>query len=237
MRPYVIVNFAMSADGKISTFERRQVRISGSGDRERVDRMKAGSDAVMVGIGTVLADDPSLTIKSAELIRQRIERGQDPHPVRVVVDSQARTPLNAEILRKGEGRRVVAVSCEAPEERVDAIRRYATVFRAGASEVDLSLLMHDLHRMGVRRLMVEGGGTLIWSLFHRDLVDEMHCFVGNIIIGGRDAPTPAEGTGFSSESVFPRLNLESLQRLDEGALIHWRVARSDEEARDAPHTP
>jgi len=226
MRPYVTVNFAMSADGKISTFERRQVRISGRGDRERVDRMKAGSDAVMVGIGTVLADDPSLTVKSPELVQQRIDRGQDPHPIRVVVDSHARTPLNAEILHKGEGRRVVAVSLGAPMERVDAIERYATVVRAGASEVDLALLMQELHTMGVRRLMVEGGGTLIWSLFQRDLVDEMYSFVGNVIIGGRDAPTPAEGAGFSSESAFPRLNLESLQRLDGGVLIHWRVDRS-----------
>ena len=77
MRPYVIVNIAMSADGKISTRERRQVRISGAQDFTRVDRLKAGCDAVMVGIGTVLADDPSLTVKSEECRKYRRKQGWD----------------------------------------------------------------------------------------------------------------------------------------------------------------
>ncbi|MDD3934298.1 MAG: dihydrofolate reductase family protein, partial [Methanoculleus sp.] len=75
MRPFVFVNVAMSADGKISTRERRQVRISGSGDFSRVDRIKAESDAIMVGIGTVLADNPSLTVKSPELRAERVAAG------------------------------------------------------------------------------------------------------------------------------------------------------------------
>ncbi len=90
MRPYVVVNIAMSADGKISTRERRQVRISGSQDFNRVDRLKAGCDAVMVGIGTVLADDPSLTVKSEECRTYRRKQGWDDHPVRIVVDSSCR---------------------------------------------------------------------------------------------------------------------------------------------------
>ena len=110
MRPYVIVNIAMSADGKISTRERRQVRISGAEDFTRVDRLKGGCDAVMVGIGTVLADDPSLTVKSEECRQYRRNRGWDEHPVRIVVDSAGRTPPDASILHKGEGTRVIAVS-------------------------------------------------------------------------------------------------------------------------------
>ncbi|MFA4850840.1 MAG: dihydrofolate reductase family protein, partial [Methanoregula sp.] len=113
MRPYVVVNVAMSADGKISTRERRQVKISGVQDFERVDRLKADSDAVMVGIGTVLADDPSLTVKSEERRTNRMHRGVDEHPVRIVVDSTARISLEASILHKGAGKRIVAVSCQA----------------------------------------------------------------------------------------------------------------------------
>ena len=82
MRPCVVVNVAMSADGKLSTRERRQVKISGMQDFARVDQMKAGSDAVMVGIGTVIADDPSLTVKSPAARMERRKLGLDEHPVR-----------------------------------------------------------------------------------------------------------------------------------------------------------
>jgi len=103
MRPFVFINIAMSADGKISTRERRQVRISGTEDFSRVDRIKAESDAIMVGIGTVLADDPSLTVKSPELRAGRVAAGKDEHPIRIVVDSAGRTPTDADILQKGTG--------------------------------------------------------------------------------------------------------------------------------------
>ena len=114
MRPFVFVNIAMSADGKISTKERRQVKISGTEDFSRVDRIKAASDAIMVGIGTVLADNPSLTVKSPDLRAERRAGGKDEHPIRVVVDSAARTPLDADILHKGTGKRIIAVSRKAP---------------------------------------------------------------------------------------------------------------------------
>src|SRR5512138_2891337 len=110
MRPYVVVNVAMSADGKLSTRERRQVKISGSQDFNRVDRLKATSDAVMVGIATILADDPSLTVKGEECRQHRRDRGECEHPARIVVDSQARIPPDAAILHKGTGLRIIAVS-------------------------------------------------------------------------------------------------------------------------------
>ena len=95
MRPLVVVNVAMSADGKLSTRERRQVKISGAEDFARVDRLKAGCDAVMVGIGTVLADDPSLTVKNPDLKSRRQQEGKPEHPVRVVSDSHARITPDA----------------------------------------------------------------------------------------------------------------------------------------------
>ena len=122
MRPYVVVNVAMSADGKLSTRERRQVKISGAQDFTRVDRLKAGSDAVMVGIGTVLADDPSLTVKGEDCRQHRKSRGVCEHPVRIVVDSRARIPLEASILHKGNGLRIVAVSEKADPEKIAALK-------------------------------------------------------------------------------------------------------------------
>ncbi len=223
MRPHVVVNVAMSADGKISTRERRQVKISGREDFFRVDRLKAASDAVMVGIGTVLADDPSLTVKSDELKRERRAQGRDEHPVRVVVDSTARIPLTASVLTRGEGKRVVAVSRRADPAKVAAIKKVATVVVAGEDEVDIAGLLIELGAIGVQQLMVEGGGTLIASLFSAGVVDEIYTFVGNIIIGGKDAPTPADGSGFMSEGEFSRLTLLEVTRMGDGVLLHWKV--------------
>ncbi|MFA5614279.1 MAG: 2,5-diamino-6-(ribosylamino)-4(3H)-pyrimidinone 5'-phosphate reductase [Methanoculleus sp.] len=225
MRPFVFINIAMSADGKISTRERRQVRISGTEDFSRVDRIKAESDAIMVGIGTVLADDPSLTVKSPELRAERVAAGRDEHPIRIVVDSRGRTPPDADILHKGAGRRIIAVSRAAPRERVEALAEHADVIVTGNETVDLAMLLADLHHRGVRRLMVEGGGTLIWTLFEQGLADELQTFIGNMIIGGADAPTPADGRGFLREEDFARLRIIEITQLDDGLLLRWSVEK------------
>jgi 2,5-diamino-6-(ribosylamino)-4(3H)-pyrimidinone 5'-phosphate reductase len=232
MRPYVVVNVAMSADGKISTCERRQVKISGRLDFVRVDRLKAGSDAVMVGIGTVLADDPSLTVKDEECRTRRLHRGADEHPVRIVVDSTARIPLDASILHKGTGKRIVAVSRRADPLKVTALERYATVIIAGDNEVDLARLMEKLGEMGVQRVMVEGGGTLIAGLIGAGLVNEIYTFIGNMIIGGKDAPTFVDGDGFMQESGFCPLTLIETKRIESGVLLHWLVENKDEKKED-----
>ena len=225
MRPHVVVNVAMSADGKISTRERRQVKISGAQDFSRVDQLKAGSDAVMVGIGTVLADDPSLTVKSEENRTSRLNRGVDEHPVRIVVDSTARIPPDAAVLHKGAGKRIVAVSRQADPEKIAALQSFATVIIAGEDEVDLAILMDKLGEMGIRRVMVEGGGTLIASLITAGLVNEIYTFIGNMIIGGKDSPTFVDGKGFILESGFCRLNLLEMHRIENGVLLHWNVEK------------
>jgi len=225
MRPFVLVNVAMSADGKLSIRERRQVKISGKDDFSRVDQIKAASDAIMVGIGTVLADDPSLTVKSQTLIQWRKDKGLDEHPVRIVIDSRARIAPDASVLIKGEGKRIVACSERADESRIQILKDRATIIRTGEEQVDLPRLMEELHGIGIRRLMVEGGGQLIWSLFEAGLVDEFSCFVGNMIIGGKDAPTPADGKGFVMESAFTGLALREVKKMDEGILLVWNVER------------
>ena len=91
---------------------------------------------------------------------------------------------------------------------------------------DLAGLLGELSRMGIKTLMVEGGGTLLWSMFENRLVDEVFEFVGNIIIGGDGAPTPADGDGFVMESQFTRMDLVTATPLDSGVLLHWKVRQN-----------
>jgi 2,5-diamino-6-(ribosylamino)-4(3H)-pyrimidinone 5'-phosphate reductase len=226
-RPYIFINSAMSADGKISTKKRRQVKISGRMDFERVDELRATSDAVMVGIGTVLADDPSLTVKSEERRKRRIAQGKEENPVRIVVDSKARIPLDADIFNKGDGRRIVVVSNAAPQDKVKALMEKAEILAAGDDRVDLAMMCRELKRRGIERLMVEGGATLNWAMVRAGLVDEISVFIGNIIIGGKDAPTFMDGEGISDKDEAIRLELVNYERMDEGIVLTWRVKYSN----------
>jgi len=204
----VVVNAAMSADGKLSSRRRTQVAISGPADFERVDRLRSASDAVVVGVGTVLADDPHLTLDDPS----------EPQPARVVADSRARTPLDARVLDDAAPTYLL-VSEAAPADRLAALRDRATLVVAGAERVDLPAAFEALAADGLDRLMVEGGGELIFSLFEDGLVDELSVYVGSTLVGGRDAPTLADGDGFVES--FPKLELTSVERIDDGVLLRW----------------
>ncbi|WP_372478886.1 2,5-diamino-6-(ribosylamino)-4(3H)-pyrimidinone 5'-phosphate reductase [Halomicrobium sp. HM KBTZ05] len=218
---HVVVNAAMSADGKLSTRRREQIEISGTRDFDRVDELRAESDAVMVGVGTVLADDPSLTLDDPERQRAREERGEPANPARVVADSQIRTPPDARVL-DGAALTYLLVSQAAPTDFVTQMEEAgATVIAAGEDRVDLVTALAKLEGDGIDQLMVEGGGELIFSLFEAGLVDELSVFVGSTVIGGRDAPTLADGEGFVDE--FPALSLDGVERVDDGVLLSWTV--------------
>jgi 2,5-diamino-6-(ribosylamino)-4(3H)-pyrimidinone 5'-phosphate reductase len=218
MRPYVIINSAMSADGKISTVARRQVRISGKEDMQRVDALKARTDAVMVGIGTVLADDPKLTVKSDVLKRERIAKGRAENPLRIVVDSNARTPSTAAILGPNA---LIVVAQQAPHHKVEELSTKAEVIVVGERKIDLSALLARLKDRGVESVLVEGGATLNFALLSLGLVDELHTYVGNIIIGGSLAPTLVDGDGLTSD--FVKLKLRQIRQIGDGLLIKWQV--------------
>ncbi len=217
---HVLVNAAVSADGKLSSRRREQIAISGDSDFARVDRLRADVDAVMVGVGTVLADDPSL-IRHDEAYRHS-QRGPDaPPPARIVADSACRTPTDAEILADAP-ETYLLTSDRAPADRRAALQEAgATLVVAGSQQVDLASAFGSLEEAGVESLLVEGGGELLFSLFEAELVDELAVYVGNLIIGGRDAPTLADGDGFVSG--FPELELSGVDRVDSGVVLEWTV--------------
>lgn len=217
-RPFVFINSAISVDGKISTSERRQVKISGKADLARVDILRAESDAIMVGVGTVLADDPGLRVKSETLRQSRIGKGLAENPLRVVADSRARTPPDARVVGPGC---LIAVSRSAPPEDAARLRERCQILPCGNDQVDLRELMKQLYEKGIRKLMVEGGATLNWSLIEAGLADELYVYIGAMLIGGRDAPTLLDGAGF--KTGFARLRLTGMEQLDDGALLKWQI--------------
>ena len=221
MKPFVFINVAASVDGKISNERRVQLRISSKEDMERVDRLRAESDAIMVGIGTVLADNPRLTVKSEKLRKKRILEGKPENPLRVVVDSKARIPEDALILN-GEAETLLAVSKKAELDRLKKLQEKAMIFVSGEDRVDLRELMEFLYHIGVRRLMVEGGGELIASLFREGLVDEIYVYYGNMIIAGKNSPTIADGKSLDEPA---ELELLEVKKLGSGILTRWRVKR------------
>jgi len=207
-----ILNCAMSVDGKIALPSRRQTRISNEEDMRRVHLIRAKADAVLVGIGTILADDPKLTAKREYV---KVEK----QPLRVVLDSMGRTPSNAEVLNGSADTLIVT------NERCDISWKGAEVLRLGKDRVDLSSLLRRLEERGIETLLVEGGATVIWSFLKEGLADELSVFVGSMIIGGAKSPTLADGDGFGSLDEMRRLELLKVDRLGDGALLLYRVVR------------
>ena len=218
---HVVVNAAMSVDGKLASHRREQLAISGPEDFDRVDRIRAAADGVIVGVGTVVADDPHLTLDVTDRRVQRQRHGRAGNPARVVADSTARTPLDARIL-DDEATTYLLVSEQTSEERRTKLADAgAEVIVVGDDRVDLAAGIDRLADEGIERLMIEGGGELIFSAFDAGLVDELSVFVGSQLIGGRDAPTLADGDGFTEE--FPALTLDDIEQLDDGVVLKYTV--------------
>ncbi len=216
MRPHVFINIAASIDGRISDERRKQIRISCEEDMLRVDKLRAESDAIMVGIGTVLADNPKLTVRNTALKEERTRTGKAPNPIRVVVDSRARTPPNANVLSK-EAKTLIAVSESADKVKLASLKNRAEVFIAGKNRVDLRTLLEHLYSLGVRRLMVEGGARLNYGLISEGLVDEIMIYYGGIIIA--DGPAIVDGPSF--KPPVP-VELSEVKQLGKGVLAIWK---------------
>jgi 2,5-diamino-6-(ribosylamino)-4(3H)-pyrimidinone 5'-phosphate reductase len=137
------------------------------------------------------------------------------------VDSMARTPLDADIFKKGAGKKIIAITESAPQKKVEVLSKKAEIIVSGKKTVNLENLLAELKTRGIHRLMVEGGAMLNWGLISRGLVDEIYTFIGNIIIGGISAPTFVDGDGFVNK--FCRLSLISCEKLEDGVLLRWKV--------------
>lgn len=195
----------MSADGKLAGAERKQIRISSDEDITRVKNLRKKYNAILVGVGTVIADDPHLTIKNATF---------EENPVRVILDSNGRIPESARVLDDRAQTIIVTTLNCTKNWGPDVI-----VIRSGTDRIILSEVMHILAQdLGIENIIVEGGGEVIASFFREKLVDKYSVFVGGLIIGGRNAPTPADGDGWAVPEGI-KLRLDSAEVLGNGALL------------------
>ena len=210
MRPHVIINCAMSADGKIALPSRKQTRISNSEDMKRVYELRNHCDAIMVGIETVLSDDPKLTVKESYVPNPK-------QPIRIVLDSGGRIPDDAEVL-SSHSPTIIAVS-ESCERKIDG----AETIVCGEKQVDLPKLLDILEGKGIKTLLVEGGETVIWSFLRQKIANELYIFIGSMVIGGTQSPTPAGGEGAKNEDEILPLTLVNVSQIGNGVLLHYGV--------------
>ena len=212
-RPRVTLTAAMTLDGKIAT-KSGDSRISSDSDLKRLHRMRAESDAVMIGVGTLLEDNPLLTVR----------RVNGRSPIRIIVDSLARTPANSRIFSNKDSRIVVAVSSRAAPTRVNKLKRAgAEIIHCGTQHVNLKNLLAKLHANGVNRILLEGGGKLNWSMLSSGLVDEAMITVAPIIVGGEKATTLVEGMGATKINCGIKLSLKNTERTGSELVLHYDV--------------
>lgn len=222
-RPFVFINAAVTADGKMDTFERKGAAISSKRDKERVDRLRAGADAVMVGGRTLLDEDPSLTVKSEALRAERVRVGLPPNPAKVGVVTRASLNPSGKFMSAGGARVVIFTTSRTSKDMLEILNFHGVeVFVLGESRVDLTQALATLHDLGIRRLMVEGGGTLIFELLRLRLVDELTLYVAPMVFGGGSAPTLAGGPGLVRDEAIS-LELVDVEKWEDGGvLLHYK---------------
>ena len=202
-RPHVTVKWAMTLDGKIAAFDRRSQWITGEAARQEGHRLRSQSDAIVTGIGTVLADDPALTVRLLEPWPRE--------PYRVVVDSRARLPLDAKLLQTGTRARVlVAVGEAAAPQRLAALESAGVTVLACKSRegrVDVADLGARLFALDVTAVLLEAGSELTGAFVQAGLLDRVAAFVAPTLLGGAEAPTPVGGHGLALPSALRLTNM------------------------------
>ncbi len=208
--PYVVAKWAMTLDGKIAARTGDSRWVSGERSRGWLRRYRDTFHAILVGSGTVLRDDPSL-------------HGARTRPARIVLDSQARTPLDATIVRTArEQTTILAVSASAPAEKVRALeRRGVEVLRLGV--LDLRMVFEALAREGYQKILVEGGGEVHASVLEEELADEVCVFVAPKVVGGREAKTPVEGEGLDRMAQALQVRNVTVERMGADLLLRGRM--------------
>ena len=224
-RPYILLNYALSLDGKLSTEQRDPVRFTSRIDRGLMDEIRADADAVLIGAGTLRAEDPPVRIKTARRRDERRRLGKPPHPVSVVLSRSMQLPRAGRYWEDDQVERIIATTEQAKDEQVLAFKDLTEVIRAGRTSVDLHEFCRMLADRGIGRLLVEGGGQVNMAFWEAGLVDEVYLTLCPVVIGGSTAPTAADGKGFASDGLR-KLRLVETRRVGQELFLRYRAVRS-----------
>jgi len=223
-RPYVHVNCAVSLDGRLAFAGGKRAALSGPRDLERVQALRADLGTVLVGVGTVILDDPSLRVHW-----DMLHRSPGPAPTRVCLDGSGRLPASARLL-DGTQPTIVATTEHSKRGYPASVE---TIVAGAGPEVDLTVLLLELARRGRKGLLVEGGAHVIASFLRAGLVDRMTVYVAPVLIGGNTAPSLMAGPESHSSDDWVELLRESVEALDGGVLITLRPREPPSEAPPA----
>jgi riboflavin-specific deaminase-like protein len=186
----VLVNFAITADGKASTAARTPARFTSQRDKHRLLEIRALADAVMAGRGTVELDRMTMTLPDESLQEARRARGQQPEPLRVLLTHRGRLPADLPLLNRSGAKILIYSTEKMPSSEVDELRDKATVYRQTGQTVDLPAVFHDLKAIHqVESVVVEGGPSLVNDLARLDFIDEIYLTLAPVVFGGRAAPS------------------------------------------------
>lgn len=218
-RPYVLLSVAVSLDGCIDDVSAERLVLSGPEDLDRVDEVRAGVDAILVGPGTIRADDPRLLVRSAARRAERVARGLPPSPVKVTIIRCGRLDPRAAFFTTGSSEKLVYAASAARPALAERLRDVATVVDAG-DPPDVRAVLGDLAGRGVTRLMVEGGTAMHTLFLTAGVVDELQVAVAPLFVGDPDAPR------FVGAGRFPpaRLRLAETRVLGDVVLLVYRPA-------------
>ncbi|MBI5799574.1 MAG: dihydrofolate reductase family protein [Verrucomicrobia bacterium] len=225
--PFVLVNMAMSADGKIATASRAVSTFSSARDHDHLYELRATADAVMSGARTVDLNNHTLGPGAERFRKIRLSRGLAEYNLRVIVSGSGSVDPGAEIFQHRFSPILVLTSRRAPAAALKKLRAVADAVKmTGTRDVDFAVALRWLRaEWNVKRLLCEGGGELNDALFRAGLVDELHLTICPRVIGGRLAPTIADGLGFQNLSDAFQLKLNSTKRVgDELFCVFTRCA-------------
>jgi 5-amino-6-(5-phosphoribosylamino)uracil reductase len=221
-RPYILLSCGMSIDGYLGSASPRRLELSNDADFDRVDEVRASADAILVGAATVRTDNPRLLVRSSDRRRARTARGLPASPRKVTLTERMQLDPDADFFTAGDGEKLVYCASPVVDDARTRLGARATVVDGGR-RVKMRQMSEDLGERGVRRLMVEGGGTVHTQFLTADLVDELHLVVAPFFVGDSRA------TRFVGDGRFPwnagrRAELAEVRQLGDVVLLRYALS-------------
>ena len=211
-RPYVILSAAMTIDGKIAT-KSGDSELSSKKDKIRVHKLRAKTDAILVGINTVKRDDPLLSL--------RYHQGKN--PIRVILDSKGKISSKSKIIKTcSKIPTIIAVSEMTTKKNIQRLEKYPLeIFIGGDKKISLKKLLKYLHRKKIQRVLLEGGGNVNWDFVNHNLVDEIIITITPFVVGGKNAISLVEGEGFALVSKSKKFSLKKTMRFGNEIVLYY----------------